>query len=1374
MQRRSDQFFLPARGLNPSSSRMWNFPSLMRWGVNIASLLCLLGLPGPAHAYAGADPAALPPPPPWAQLPPGAAPSPPLEVPNLPRDVPQPVGMSADSPSLAPLPQARRLDTLEQEESAGLRAYYLNDYATALNHWEQGLKQSLKQNRPETAGVFLLRLAHLHEHLRQYPSARQRLEQALDIHRDLGNRQAEAYDLTDLARIHEKIHQPGPALDYYRLALEIHRELGDQRAMGLDLDDLGRLRESRGELELALARYTEALNAYRAAGSREDVARILANLGRLREKQEDFRTSLENYQQALQIYRDLGMSQEQGFILTDSARLHRLLEQPGQAEAAYHQALAIYQELGDSQGEAFVAGLLADLYEENGRLETAVEIRAQALSAHRRGNDTRGAALELYALGDLRDRQGQPQVALSDFEQALNLYRQLGDPGGQSLVLSRLAGFYTRQGREAEALDAYHEVLAFYQQAEDHEGAMGIYNSLGKLALRMGRYGEARQAFEQALTLARDLEQPAARGNFLGNLGLVAMRQGDYPQAQDYFNQALALNREFGNRRDQAAALNSLGMVYLEMGYAARAGEHYRQALALLKDSDYPGDRANVLGNLGAFYSRRGDYDQALAAYREALDLLRKLEQRYDQCLALSNLAGVYANLGQMAAAREHFREALSLAENLDNPELRAAALAGLGNVLTLEPTDRDEAEQALRQALELTRTTGYYRLEGEIRLSLGNLYLVNDQPRKALAELQPALHLFRGLGNPFQIGLGLMASAGAGEKLGNIEVAEQNYRRALEIAEELRLPELEWAALSGLGKLLVGQDKPGEALQYYLRALETLENLRAGLGRAEQRLSFMRDRLFVYERTLELLYRLHQTSPEEDYPARALEVFERWQGRLLLEELGESGTRRFAGPPPEWLDRERELAETLADLRHKLALERGQPPARQSLSRLRDLSQALNALNKEQQDLNARLQREYPEYYALRHPRPVSPKQLQQQVLKQGEAMLLYAVLPEQTLVWWLTPERLSWHSLPLGEVALAQKVHEFRHALGVDPLDGRGLAWWKMETWQLFSERGQALYSELLPEIVRQALDKTEKIYLVPGGPLYRLPFEALPTAPALSSRQARYLLDGPAISYWSSASLLAALRAAEGRQMSGERRPLLAFADPVYSVSGRETSDSADLPSLRTRAYDELLPGGFAPLPETAREAQQIAALLSGEAGRADLYTGERASRSRVLALNEAGRLDDYRYLLFAAHGVLPGEVNRVNQPALVLSLPDPEGGEGFLTMSDVFGLRLNADLVSLSACNTGMGPLARGEGVIGLTRAFMYAGSPAVVVTLWSVNSAATRDLGVALFRALKTGDGPPAEALRQAKLALRQTHAYHHPYFWAAPVLFGGK
>ena len=286
-----------------------------------------------------------------------------------------------------------------------------------------------------------------------------------------------------------------------------------------------------------------------------------------------------------------------------------------------------------------------------------------------------------------------------------------------------------------------------------------------------------------------------------------------------------------------------------------------------------------------------------------------------------------------------------------------------------------------------------------------------------------------------------------------------------------------------------------------------------------------------------------------------------------------------------------------------------------------------------------------------------------------------------------------------------------------------------------------------------------------------MYGLPFEVL-----TSSEETHYLIEDHAISYLSSASLLKILRDAE--QNTQPKKPFLAFADPKYPpcIAGNN-SKTETLAQLRTDSYLKSVKGGcFTQLKETADEVQNIANLLKANP-KESLYLGAQASRSNLFALNDQQKLDDYRYIMFSVHGVIPNNMNQIEQPALVLANPLKEG---YLTMADAFALKLNADLVNLSACNTGCvenscSENVRGEGIMGLTRAFMYAGTSRVAVTLWPVDVHSTKELNIGLFKYLKAKK-QTAQALREIKLEMLQGRAskleYAHPYHWAGVIIYG--
>jgi CHAT domain-containing protein len=590
--------------------------------------------------------------------------------------------------------------------------------------------------------------------------------------------------------------------------------------------------------------------------------------------------------------------------------------------------------------------------------------------------------------------------------------------------------------------------------------------------------------------------------------------------------------------------------------------------------------------------------------------------------------------------------------------------------------------------------------------------------------------------------------------------------------------------AKAKLGKLEAALNQLNTARQYYEQAIENFEKLRINLTKKEHKLSFMQNKIRIYDRLISLLQVLHVIQPAKNHDRKAFEIFEHKQGRIFLEEMGKSSARRFAGIPKNIVQNETELVQKIEAARKSrteaLAQGKDAEPHRKQFEKL----------EAEQADFEKTLQTDYPDYYALKYPKPVALKKLQKDVLKSGELMLIYNVRKKATDLWVVGKEHFAMFILPLTAEQMQQQVTKFRDVgiesmlNEIDTANQRKLKDIALmrhikgavdENLPKFVEASHALYQQLLPKVVRELIAKAKPstLYIVPTSALYSLPFESLVT----DEDEPRYLLQDYAIAYLSSASLLKTLRDAQHRRKLTEREPLLAFADPMYpqDKSCKELSQGDSIKSLRTRAYQKLLGAEgacFSALPETADEVKAIAKLFKVKLSSRPkpLNLQEDASVETVSSFNDDEELDDFQYVLFSTHAILPDEVSYINQPALVLSYPEQNG---YLKMADVFGLKMNADLVTLSACNTGRGDAIKGEGVRGLTRAFMYAGTPAVLVTLWSVESQASKQLGINLFTQLKNKQ-PKAKGLQQAKLAMLKNDKSHsrHPYFWAGFVVFG--
>ena len=460
-------------------------------------------------------------------------------------------------------------------------------------------------------------------------------------------------------------------------------------------------------------------------------------------------------------------------------------------------------------------------------------------------------------------------------------------------------------------------------------------------------------------------------------------------------------------------------------------------------------------------------------------------------------------------------------------------------------------------------------------------------------------------------------------------------------------------------------------------------------------------------------------------------------------------------------LGRERQDLAALGTAQDKLLIaELSKPQARQDRAAIARLRREIDRIETRIATTNARLEREFPDYNALIRPQPL-PAGDARTLLAIDEVLIFISVGEKESHVFALSREEFGWSTVPTGERAIAERVAALRK--GVELADPQEAA----RSGNLFDLRiAHELYTTLFGPIAHLVKDKRH-ILVVPSGPLASLPVHLLVTEPPkiakstgdqlAAYREAAWLIRSHAVTVLPSVLSLKSLRALAKAKPG--TRPLVGFGDPVFETpSSRQQTRAASAPRARTRAYSAAWKGSvadlemlreLAPLPETATELRAVAAAVGAETS--ELHLGRDASEATVKRLD----LSPYRIVYFATHGLVSGEVAGLGEPALVLTLPPTptDADDGLLTASEIATLKLNADWVVLSACNTAAGEQPGADALSGLARSFFYAGTRALLVSHWRVNSEAAVRLTTATFAALK--DDPTigrAEALRRAMLA----------------------
>ena len=871
----------------------------------------------------------------------------------------------------------------------------------------------------------------------------------------------------------------------------------------------------------------------------------------------------------------------------------------------------------------------------------------------------------------------------------------------------------TRQGRKLrEALAIYQEALALWRQLGDREWEAETLYRIGWMYQDLGEYEKAIASLRAALPFFDEIGRIRERVVIRNRIGNCLYWRSQLEEAKKELEGALAIARDSGRATFEAGALVSLGHVHMSLGESQKAQDFYREGAARARDVGDTIERANALSGLGDLLVYQGKLREAQDALEQALQIHR--------------------DAGNGAQVRFILRRLANIDQRMDR---------------------RDNALRRLQEALELARQAEDRENEASILSSLGTVHLLGGDTQQAGETYGRALELFRALGNPQGEAFALLNLGRYHRGRGEYPVALERFGQAVEVFRRINLRRGEVSAMYGAAQVLHDRKNYREAEERLHSVIGLLGDLRQESESQDLRAYFLATKQHYYELYIDVLMHLHDEQPSAGYDVRALEANESRTARSLLELLAEPKVRGTLGQEEtDLLRREQELLRNIQTAERNLldAREKGEETVEQA-SHQRELLAELDQVQTQlRQKASAQLD--------VVRPRPSTLDDMRRE-LRGGTRLIIYALGEERSFVWCVSRTSVVSKALPARS-----------HLEGTARQLLRG--WSQRGARSLERERrwAESLSQDLLGPIAGEL--GQHRLLIIGDSVLQTLPFAALPDPNAKPTDDGEIppLLMAHEVVQMQSVSVLSALR----RRTKGDP-PLwgAVIADPVFGGA-----DDTRLSTEGERAGVPLADGSnlertarslgvdFDRLVYTGDEANAIRELLGDEM---EPFLGFEANRERLLAED----LRKYKILHFATHGLVDPEHSEV--AGLVLSLVDEKGEpqEGFLLAQEIGNLDLWADLVVLSACQTGLGKEVRGEGPVGLTRSFFCAGAPRVVVSLWNVNDRATAELMKRFYRGMIRENLPPAAALRCAQISMRQGRKeWRDPYIWA-PFIFQG-
>lgn len=933
-----------------------------------------------------------------------------------------------------------------------------------------------------------------------------------------------------------------------------------------------------------------------------------------------------------------------------------------------------------------------------------------------------------------------PRPALPELERALAIYRDKHDRHGEAVTLGYIGFCYRQLAEYPKALDYLRRSLSLKQELGDRLEEGKTLNFLGLTYWDMGDYPQAIDHLTRALNIAREVHNPQLEGTALNNLGLVSDEQGDYKHSLEIYQQALELHRSTHFERGESDTLGNIGGDYLLLGQYREALRYYQQALEADTRLQLKTSETIDLGNIALCQTGLGQLEEAVRTFDRALALARETGQKKEEADWHKGKGAALLGLGKYDLAREEYQKALTAYDQAGQKRELIEAFNEDGNLLA-QLGDITSAEKDFRRAIDLARAIGHPRGVTTNLMALADLEWRRQRYEQAAALYRQAFERARDAEDRASMASSLVQLAVTLRDQGRLQEAVPQAQQALEIAHQTGASPLEAQALYVLGELARKGGDPQKALEHYTAGEQLVQatgnselswQLEYGKGQALEALHRDEEAVAAYRRAVVVIEGVTSQLLEERFQAGYLQ--NKYQVyvalvRLLLK-MGRTSeaflySEKLRARSYEQLinqnlplgggDDEVELRSRIRQLRRSIEEENAKPLAEQKRQKVQVFSGELGSAERQYQTLLDDL-RSVPSADPTARALAVPSSDRVRTMLPAEAALVAYVVGEENVVIFVLTRDDEHATTVPVRARDLRAKIELLRDLIA----PGRGTDW---------AKPAESLYQILIAPVEQNGwLKGITKLYLVPNAVLNYLPFAALARP---DGEGVRFLVQDYVLAYLPAASAL---------------------------VYGPDKGDSQ--PTLLALAPERSR------LRYAPQEARSISALFPENSL---VLVGRSATKSAFKR-----RASQFQLIHLATHGFF----DKFNPIFSGIALEPEAGDDGRLEVYEIMRLHLQARLVTLSACDTALGSgyfaeYPAGDDFVGLTRAFLSAGSSAVLASLWEVNDRSTMQIMNSFYRSLREADS--AEALARAQRAMLASGGrYSRPYYWAPFIVMTAK
>lgn len=948
-------------------------------------------------------------------------------------------------------------------------------------------------------------------------------------------------------------------------------------------------------------------------------------------------------------------------------------------------------------------------------------------------------------------------------------------------------------------LEKLREALNIWNELGNQRKMCDVLTYIGHTNFLLGKREKALESFNNALKIAQLLEDKSKTGTIYNNLGLCSYYLGKIEQSLDFFGEGRKAFETIGDKRSLLTSYNNTASIMSIIGNNQKALNMFKEALNLAEELKFQERVGSLSVNIGSIYYYIGEIELSLSYYKKSLDISTETQDKVSEHERLIKIGEIYITLGEYEKALANFNKSLDVAININNNELKGLSLlASAETYISLK--DYSKAKSILDKCLpilsEVDNKIKKVDLLANIALVQANL----GDDLKAMEIYNEALSLAKVLKFKNREATLLREVGSIQKKLGNLDSALNHFNESLKIIDLISAKKEKSATLIELGKLNEIKNNKQEALKIYTECIELnrstfdksgeaialfhlakleseVDLLDSALLHIEEALNLIEKSFreikteslkYTYSSLLQSYYELgislymkkHKLNPNGKYDIKAIELCENSRNKIFLQKVKELNIDINYGVDISLVNKKKLLEENFGKKSDYIINLLSNNKGISNQEEVEISKNQLKIILEQIESLNTKIKEESPQYASLTISNFLEFRHIQENIDK-NTLLLNYYLGNDKSYLWLVSRSEVKSYVLPPAR-KIEDLTRQFLDAIRLHPSEKSTKA---VAYKQLATGLGEILLGSVIDEL------REKKLVICGDGLIQIIPFGALAVAnkQEKNSEYKPLIFTNEIISISSVSSVL--LSRKELKQKIAPQGFLLAMGDPVYSPDdirikrNQSIQDRSEVAVNGLNLVDVKREDLFSRLLYSRAEVNSIIKLATGL--NVELFTDFNANLENLLS-----KAQDYKYTHIATHGILNAVEPELS--TLIMSLYNENGKrqEGFLTLNKVFSLKLNAELVTLSACQTGIGKRIRGEGNIGLTNAFLSVGARRVLSSLWSVSDEASAELMRRFYENLFQLGGSPSRALREAQISMVKEKKWQYPFFWAAFQLQG--